>query len=85
LADEVSGKTYIFPENRPGIETVRLDFGADAVTVKMRDGRGEHVAACGMGRRIEGESFNAPTEGRICRRGRRVDGSEHLHGAALLL
>ena len=71
LADEVSGKTYIFPENRPGIETVRLDFGADAVTVKMRDGRGEHVAACGMGRRIEGESSFI-----------RVDGGPHPVAAA---
>lgn len=55
-AERVSGKVYSFAANRPVIQSVSLDFGEDDVTIRMRDGRGEHVAACGRSRRIEGES-----------------------------
>jgi len=49
-AVEISGKTYIFPENEQGIESVRLDFSGGHPVITFKDKEGTHPIALGLGR-----------------------------------
>jgi CubicO group peptidase (beta-lactamase class C family) len=53
-AAAVSGKTYVFPENEQGIETVRLDFAAGNPTLTFKDTEGTHPIPLGLGRWLRG-------------------------------
>ena len=47
LAAQVSGQTYHFDSNEPGITTIQLDFEGDGAHVRLRDAQGIHEFAVG--------------------------------------
>ena len=53
-ASQVSGKTYVFPKNEQGIETVRIDFAAGNPVLIFKDNEGVHPIALGSGRWLRG-------------------------------
>ncbi len=53
-ADEVSGKSYVFPENEQGIASVRLDFTAGQPVITFTDDEGTHAIPCGTGAWLRG-------------------------------
>jgi len=55
-AAAVSGKTYTFPENDRGIETVTLDFNAEAPALVVRTSGGESRLPFGAGTWVKGRS-----------------------------
>lgn len=48
LAD-ISGQTYVFPENEQGVTSVALDFSASKPLITFNDADGTHVIPCGIG------------------------------------
>jgi CubicO group peptidase (beta-lactamase class C family) len=49
VADQVSGKTYVFGPNDGHVETIVFDFDEDGCLFTVRDDRGEHEVNCGDG------------------------------------
>ncbi|MBN1933058.1 MAG: serine hydrolase [Anaerolineae bacterium] len=75
-AARVSGKPFVLDENAQQIETLAFDFDANRVTI--RDGRGEHMVACGYGEWIKGTTaFDSTTSRPVAASGAWTD--EHTY------
>lgn len=56
LRSQVSGQRFLFEANPPGMKSVQVDFGTEACTLQVLDGRGTHSLTCGYGIWLEGKS-----------------------------
>lgn len=54
IAARVSGRVYEFPKNDQRIQRVSLTFDRNGSALTIREGRREHVIACGHGEWVEG-------------------------------
>jgi hypothetical protein len=46
---DISGQTYVFPENEQGITSIALDFLASKSVITFKDADGTHAIPCGIG------------------------------------